>query len=279
MTRSSPGVARVVAILNFMAEHPGESFTLTDFVRALKLSRATCHALLAGLVEANYLYRTNDKSYVLGPALIHVGRVADEHLSPVRIALPEMRVLADEYDAVCTAVFREGNEIIVRERAASRSNLGWSVPRGTRLPLKPPAGTNWVSWSPQADADAFIDSTLPGVSKEYREELHAGIRLTRELGFQIILRTSDEQRGSIGWLFDEPDAVAGISVATSLDEAETYPLASLAAPVFDAQKHVAFVLVLSGLGGSYSGAQIMQIGNRLRDAGHRLTDFLAGRQP
>lgn len=279
MTRSSPGVARVVAILNFMAEHPDESFTLTDIVRALKLSRATCHALLAGLVEANYLYRTNDKSYVLGSALIHLGQVADKHLSPVRISLPEMRVLADEYDAVCTAVFREGNEIIVRERAASRSNLGWSVPRGTRLPLKPPAGTNWVSWSPEADADAFIDATMPGVSKEFREELHAGIRLTRELGFQIILRTSDDQRGSIGWLFNEPDAVAGISVATSLDEGQTYPLASLAAPVFDAQKNVAFVLVLSGLGGTYTAAQIMQMGKRLSDAGHRLTDFLAGRQP
>jgi DNA-binding IclR family transcriptional regulator len=271
-------VARVVAILNFMAEHPGEAFTLTDFVRGLKLSRATCHALLTSLVEANYLYRTTDKSYVLGPALVAIGRVADEYLSPVRIALPEMRLLADEYDAVCAAVFREGNEIVVRERAASRSNLGWSVPRGTHLPLKPPAGTNWVSWSPQEDADAFIDATLPGVSDEYRAELHAGIQLSRDLGFQIILHTADAKRGSIGWLFDEPDAVSGIRVATALVEDEDYPLASLAAPVFDARKQIAFVLVLSGIAGSFNGSQILAMGRRLRSAADRLTDFMAGRQ-
>lgn len=279
MTRSSPAVGRVVSILNFMAEHPGEAFTLTDFVRALKLSRATCHALLTGLVEANYLYRTSDKSYVLGPALIAIGRVADEHLSPVRIALPEMRVLADAFDAVCTAVFREGNEIIVRERAASRSNLGWSVARGTRLPLKPPAGTNWVSWSPKTDADAFIDATMPGASPEYREELHAGIRFTREVGFQIVLHKSGEQRGTLGWLFDEPGTAPGISVAAALDVAEIYPLASLTAPVFDAKRQVAFILVLSGIGGSYSGQAILDMGGRLRAACDRLTEFLGGHQP
>eukprot|EP00456_Euglypha_rotunda_P003034 TRINITY_DN105420_c0_g2_i1.p2 TRINITY_DN105420_c0_g2~~TRINITY_DN105420_c0_g2_i1.p2 ORF type:complete len:111 (-),score=19.28 TRINITY_DN105420_c0_g2_i1:10-342(-) len=57
MARSSPGVKRIVSILNFFADHPEQAFTLTDLVRALKLSRATCHALLTGLVESGYLYR------------------------------------------------------------------------------------------------------------------------------------------------------------------------------------------------------------------------------
>ena len=69
MSRSSPGVRRVAAILNFIADHPGQAFALTDLVRALKLSRATCHALLTGLVDVGYLFRTSDKTYVLGPAL------------------------------------------------------------------------------------------------------------------------------------------------------------------------------------------------------------------
>src|ERR1700722_3522749 len=81
MARFSPGVRRIVAILNFFADHPKQSFTLTDLVRALKLSRATCHALLAGLVESGYLYRTADKSYVIGPTLVSIGRIAQQHLS------------------------------------------------------------------------------------------------------------------------------------------------------------------------------------------------------
>src|ERR1700712_3101139 len=102
MARSSPGVRRIVSILNFFADHPTQTFTLTDLVRALKLSRATCHALLTGLVDAGYLYRTHDKSYVMGPALVSIGRIAQENMSPLQVAQPEMRSLADEFDAICS---------------------------------------------------------------------------------------------------------------------------------------------------------------------------------
>src|SRR3546814_12729356 len=78
MARTSPGVQRIVSILNFFADHPEQSFTLTDLVRALKLSRATCHALLTGLVEAGYLDRSHDKSFVLGATLApnEIGRAS-----------------------------------------------------------------------------------------------------------------------------------------------------------------------------------------------------------
>ena len=116
-------MARVAAILNFIADHPGQAFALTDLVRALKLSRATCHALLTGLVDVGYLYRTTDKTYVLGPALAAIGRTAAEHFSPLQVAQPEMRSLADEFDIVCGAYFLEGDTIHLRERAASLSHV------------------------------------------------------------------------------------------------------------------------------------------------------------
>src|ERR1700744_3126443 len=110
MSRSSPGVRRVAAILNFIADHPGQAFALTDLVRALKLSRATCHALLTGLVDVGYLYRTSDKNYMLGPSLASIGRIALQHASPLQVAQPEMRALADEFDVFCAAYFREGDD-------------------------------------------------------------------------------------------------------------------------------------------------------------------------
>src|SRR6516165_4315853 len=113
MARSSPGVRRVAAILNFFADHPGQAFTLTDLVRALKLSRATCHALLTGLVEVGYLYRASDKNYVLGPALVNIARVAAEHASPAQAVLPEIRALADEFDASCSAFYRDRDDVVV----------------------------------------------------------------------------------------------------------------------------------------------------------------------
>ena len=136
MARSSPGVRRVAAILNFMADHPGQSFALTELVRALKLSSATCHALLTGLVEVGYLYRASDKTYVLGPALAAIARTAAANFSPLQVAQPEMRQLADRFDVVCSAVFLEGDSIVIRERAASVSHVGYSAPLGTRAKLR-----------------------------------------------------------------------------------------------------------------------------------------------
>jgi len=147
MTRSSPGVKRIAAILDFLADHPAQAFALTDLVRALKLSRATCHALLTGLVEVGYLYRTSDKTYVLGPALAKVGRAAAQNMSPLQIAQPEMRALADEFDVVCSAFFLEGDTIVSRERAASISHVGYSIPLGTRVRLLPRSLPTFFSWS------------------------------------------------------------------------------------------------------------------------------------
>ena len=135
MSRSSPGVKRVAAILNFIADHPGQAFALTDLVRALKLSRATCHALLTGLVDVGYLYRTSDKAYVLGPALAAIGRTAAQHFSPLQVAQPEMRKLADEFNVLCGAYFLDDSVVHLRDRAASASHVGYPVPLGARFKL------------------------------------------------------------------------------------------------------------------------------------------------
>src|SRR5579862_5200019 len=90
MGRSSPSIRRMVALLDFFADHPGNAYTLASLVRALRLSPATCHALLAGLVDSGYLYRMRDKSYVIGPRLVTIGQVAKAHFSPLQVAQPEM---------------------------------------------------------------------------------------------------------------------------------------------------------------------------------------------
>lgn len=278
MARSSPGVGRVVAILNFLAEHPDQAFTLTDIVRALKVSRATCHALLTGLVEAGYVYRTIDKSYVLGPGLVAIGRIADLHFSPLRVAQSEMRALADEFDAICSAVMREGNEVVIKERSASRSHLGWSVARGTRLPLRPPAGTVFTAWSPPAATDALIDETMPQASAEFREQMHAAVRFTREMGFQIVLQEAVDVQ-TLQFFFNPGESDPPIQVATEIDPDAEYSLASLIAPVFDKQRQIEFVLGLMGFAGRQKGSEIVRMGKRLREACDRVTEFLAGREP
>ena len=281
MSRSSPGVRRIVAILNFFADHPNESFTLSDLVRALKLSRATCHGLLTGLVEAGYLYRTSDRGYLLGPALVSVGEVAKAHYSPLKAAQPEMRLLADEFDTVCSAVFREGNDVVIRERASAVSHLGFSMPRGTRLPLLPQFAGNFFVWTSQAEVKAWLDDLNPPPSDGQRVALEKGAAFVRKYGFLCAERNPREgvDMRSTQWLYENAYADAPLLPIFELNPDSRYKLSWLNSPVFNPDRSVAFVMGVEGFSGEYTGAKILSIGQRVREACDRVTSFVCRLPP
>ncbi len=277
MSRSSPGVWRVAAILNFIADHPGQAFALTDLVRALKLSRATCHALLTGLVEVGYLYRTSDKTYVLGPALAAIGRTAAEHFSPLQVAKPEMRALADMYDIVCGAYFLEGDLMHLRDRAASASHVAYPVPLGTRMKLRSAQAVVFYAWSPK-DAEDWLESATPRPSPERTALMFEAMQFAREHGFVALVR-------SPGVVFGDPskEVLTGsetdelpVVLLPKIDPDGVYPVAALMAPVFDERGKVSFTLVMAGFHAQMSGAQALEAGGRLREASERVSRFVAG---
>lgn len=280
MARSSPGVRRVAAILNFIADHPGQSFTLTDLVRALKLSRATCHALLTGLVEVGYLYRASDKNYVLGPALAAIGRVAAEHASPLQVAQPEMRALADEFEAICSAFFRDRGDVVVRERAGSVSHLGFSNPQGARMKLRAPFAAIYYAWSPLAEAEAWLQALTPPVTPEQRETMWENMAFLRRHGYAFHVRNPGFRSvAPPEQVFESERTDFPVLVPAELDPNEQYALASVTAPVFDAQGEVAFVLGLLGFTRDVSGEDIERTGRRLREACDRITRYIGGKAP
>ena len=281
MSQGSPSAQRVIAILNFFADHPGQAFTLTDVVRSLKLSRATAHAFLTTLANAGYLFRASDKSYVLGPAVAAIGQVANEFFSPLQVAQPEMRRLADEFDAVCTAVFRERNDVVIRERATSRSHLGVSLQRGGRLPLRPPFGGIFFAWSPQAQAEAWLDQLDPPASPELRQQMMESMAFAREHGFQFTMQTRRElpPEDSSDWLFIEKMDERPVLLATQIAADQTYQVSSLTSPVFGPDGKIAFVLALAGISRTCTGAEILEFGEAIRSACDRISGFLGGKRP
>jgi DNA-binding IclR family transcriptional regulator len=269
----------VAAILNFIVDHPGQAFTLTDLVKALKLSRATCHALLTGLVEVGYLYRASDKNYILGPALASIGRIALQHASPLQVAQPEMRALADEFDVFCAAYFREGDEIIVRDRAASVSHVGWSVPKpGTRLKLRAPFSSIYYAWSPEAEVEAWLETCQPPPTAEHRKEMADGMRFLRDHGYSVHVRNPDAVRQDRPQeqLFREESTVFPTLVQPSLEDDKQYPMVAMVAPVFGEYGQIVFVLGLSGFINPSSGAEIAKIGERLITVCNRISAFITG---
>lgn len=280
MSRSSPGVGRVAAILNFIADHPGQAFALTDLVRALKLSRATCHALLTGLVDVGYLYRTSDKTYVLGPALVAIGRTAADHSSPLQVAQPEMRSLADEFDIVCGAYFLEGDTVHLRDRAASVSHVGYPIPLGTRMTLRTAHAIAFFAGSPK-DAEAWLARTSPKPSEDEAALMFQAMEFLREHGFAALVRrggTRDWTKDNAG-NFVPPSDAEDLSVRPIVDPARDrqHQIAALIAPVVDGAGRVQFMLVMAGFHATMSGEHIMAAGDRLASACRRISSFLAAR--
>lgn len=260
-----------------MADHPGQSFALTDLVRALKLSRATCHALLTGLVEVGYLYRASDKTYVLGPALAAIARTAAANFSPLQVAQPEMRQLADRFDVVCSAVFLEGDSIVIRERAASVSHVGYSAPLGTRAKLRSPFAAAFFAWSPE-DAEEWLDRENPPPNAAQREALKESMEFGREHGFLAFLRNpaiASAERAA-EQVFGAETGEFPVMLAKRLSPDEQYPLISITAPVFESEGKVAFVIGLMGVNRRLSGKEVLQIAEELKAACSRITGFIAG---
>ena len=55
--RTSPPTERVVAVLDFLAQHPHDRFGLSELARQLGLSKPTCLGVVSTLTDSGYLVR------------------------------------------------------------------------------------------------------------------------------------------------------------------------------------------------------------------------------
>ena len=277
MSRSSPGVKRVAAILNFIADHPGQAFALTDLVKALKLSRATCHALLTGLVDVGYLYRTSDKTYVLGPALAAIGRTAAQHFSPLQVAQPEMRKLADEFNVLCGAYFLDDSVVHLRDRAASASHVGYPVPLGARFKLHEALAPVFFS-DEEKGFDNWLRTTDFEPSDAQKSLFREAAAAFRRDGYIVIERRAGVSMDGAG--YDEVVATSSsdlpIEVLVELTGERSYSVAAIMAPVRDEKGRVSFALGITGFYTTMSMDRVRHAGQQLRDACARVSDFISG---
>lgn len=280
LSQSSPGVERVAAVLNYMADHPDHSFTMSELVRALKLSRTTCNTLISGLVKVGYVYRSSDKTYVLGPALAAIGQVAAKHASPLLVAQPEMRALADEFDLICSAFFRERDHLVVRERVASASNLGWSSAKGARIRLRAPLGAIFFAWSSEKKVAAWLASAPVPPNFEQERIIKESMTFARHYGFSFTVRSSHYENFSFSDIISE-DSLGETEFPTipspRIEKGQNYYLTTIFSPVFDANGEVIFTLSLAGFTGKIDGENIIEMGGRLRESCDRITKFTGGR--
>lgn len=278
MSKSPPGVQRVVAGLNFFAEHPGQSFTFTDILKALDLGRATCHSLLVGLVEAQYLYRNIDKTYVIGPALAAIGRISSREFSPKLAAQPELRALSDEYRAVATVARLEGADAVIELRAGSGRLRSWSASPGQRYPQRAPFAGSFFVTAKSYEIERWLDSLIPSPREEEKQDFYAGMEFVRQHGYMfgeynagVEYDTSDPVLPFTG----QKDAYP-VKVCRQLELQSQYQLAFITSPVIGHDDNVEFIIILSAFRNARSGMAVAETGAQLRAAAERLSAFITG---
>ncbi len=269
----------MVAVLNFFAENPGQAFSFTDVLKALGLGRATCHALLGGLVDAEYLYRNIDKTYVIGPAFAAVGNIAHKQFSPMQVAQPELRALSDEVRAVATAARLDHNDAVIESRAGSGQLHSWSVTTGERYPLRAPFAGAYFATAKPYEIDRWLDHLSPSPSDAEKQAFFASIEFTRKHGFTFGEYNSevDYDPASPALPFTGKKTAYPVKVSEHLEAGLNYQLAFIISPVFGAQGGVEFVLVLSGFRKPASGETVAVLGEQLRAAAARISAFINGR--
>ena len=287
MARPAPAVDRVTAILDFLAAHPAESWTLSELARRLDLNKATAHALLSALTDAGYLVRhPSRKDFALGPALIRVGRAALEQFPVVDFARPEMGALADDLGLEVLASAAVDDEMVILERAGTPRPLGVSVAVGQRLPIVPPFGTAFVAWAGEDAIEAWLGRAGPSITDEERARYREMLSVVRERGYSVALEADTHARlgqaladrdGAVGALVDELGHEEYVLI--DLEPSRSYRVNHLLAPVFDADGQVAICLVLVGFRGTLGADRVVELADRLKDSALRVTKSIHGTPP
>jgi DNA-binding IclR family transcriptional regulator len=248
MARAAPGVERAIAVLNWLAAHPDQAFTLTDLVRGLDLNRATCHALLAALADAGYVYRDSAKAYRLGPALAAIGEIAHSSFLPIALVRDDMRNLSESLGLVCIAAGRVGLEMVILERAVPAMHLSVSLKLGARFTIAGPAGLSFMAWSPPADAEAWLDALHRARGEAERQQWAEAMATVRELGF----------------CFGPIQPTGAASPPGPLRAGGKLNLSYVSAPVLNDAGEIIFSIALQGFDRAHETAEILDLGARLR---------------
>ncbi|MBV8982335.1 MAG: helix-turn-helix domain-containing protein [Acidimicrobiia bacterium] len=294
--RPAPGAERVVAVLNFLAAHPDESFSLSELARRLDLNKATCHALLMTLTEAGYLLRHPTRmTYMLGPALVAIGGAAQGQFQAVDFAREEMRALAEETSLECIASTVVGDEIVILSRSGAALPFGASVALGQRLPLVPPLGSVFMAWAEPDDIDGWLQRQHSWASEEQLDRYQAALTAVRRRGYAVSLDAdarlqvgqalaslgdegrSQPVRGMLERLLDELSREDYFLI--EVEPRSEYRVNTMGAPVFGPGGNVELGLFLVGFRGVIRGEDVIEHGERLAQATRNVTKAIHGEEP
>lgn len=290
----SPAVLRACDLLDHLAAHPEEAFSVSELAREVGIPRATCDSVLLALAERALVDRRDpDLRYALGPACIALGDAARAAGSLLARVAPLAALLARE-TATCVALSTiDGDEQRVEQVFDHGPAFGLRARPGEAVPFAAPFAAVFVAWAPRSEVDAWLDRA-GDLTAEERNRYLAALGAVRERGYSIaVANVRPDLQTILERLVDRPDAEHDLrardAVIREITHSEYLPVElgsespqrvnQMSAPIFDAGGRAVIQLMLLGPTYDLSRTEIDALGERLRSCATRATERIGGRVP
>jgi DNA-binding IclR family transcriptional regulator len=285
MPRESPAVARAIALLEFLAKAPDQSFTLTELVRALGMNKATAHTLLATLSSARWVERNAAMEYALGPGLTDLGQAVLSRNRVLHAAQAAIADFAQQIEHPIALHVLDGDDMV-----AVGGGLGGIGRAGSRIPMRFPQGTVFAAWWSLERVDEWLAKLETPLSKAQRAQYHDVLAAIRLRGYVIALEdaklklqsflenlpaatTVSELRASMSHALDL-QTHAQANALGKLSEEDESRVSAISVPVFGLDEEVAAAMTallderIAGRDIEHIAAQMVELSRKIsRQAG------------
>jgi DNA-binding IclR family transcriptional regulator len=288
--------SRVLDVLNFLAAHPIEAFTLAEIARHLGLSNGSAHRILTTMTEAHFLSRhPKHKTFTLGMAPVAIGEAALGKHRGLEIARREIGRLAVELNVQCTvnAVVEDYVLLLAKEGRPQTHDGLHRV--GERWPIIPPVGLDLIAWSSEPEINAYLAKASAHLSESMQSHLLAALSIIRRRRYSIVAvgpalrRWRPTANLSIGRFRDSAywssiyALIGELSAAEiqllDLSDASEIGIGYISAPVFSPAGTVSFNLTMSGMPNNLGAKKIEEYVEKLCAAAVVVTSETYGRLP
>ena len=283
----SPAVLRAGDVLEHLARHPSQAFSVSELARLVDVPRATCDSILQALAEHDLVVRrAGDLRYELGAGCVALGDAARSANSVLRAAGVEAEHLARTMSCAAAVTVRVGDEARVAELFDFGPPFGIRAAVGEAIPLVPPFGAVFVAWDDD-DRAAWL-ARADHRPDRWRRALDA----VRDRGYSLSIATPrrPEFATILETLATRPDAPDARRVrdeligemqhseylATDIDDGATIRLTQMSAPIFDGNGRVAAAIMLLGPEYDLTTTELHALGEHVVRAAERATRTAGG---
>jgi DNA-binding IclR family transcriptional regulator len=241
-------VERALTILRTFETAHGD-LGVTEIAGQVALSVSTTHRLVRALCTAGLLRQEpRTERYQLGPALVVLGRRAEEALGYAR-ALPVLEDLAGATGESVNLGIRSGSEVLVVLDVASDQPLRFSQAPGTRVPIHTSAmGKCLLAFT---DDPAAAVEALPSLARATERTITSPAALIDEL----------ERTRERGWALNDEERNPGVR--------------AVAAPVLGSRGQAIAAVAVQGPAVRLARKQLPEVAEQLTTATERVAPLLA----